>query len=229
MASVGEQARCPLPCLPATLGRLAAWLAGCSAALASLPACLLAPPKRPNAGSPTCAPSASSAFLPAGLVALSLGLASFSLAGLYCNHADLSPRYASVLLGLTNTTGALPGIVGVAITGGWGGWAGGRVGGSGLARCPARHWAVRSRLLSTHAISLHPHTQPIPPSPALPCPRLTAGFLFDRTGSWGLSLFAPSIFLFLTGSGEEEEEEEAAGPLLLLWLMLLAACLPGPA
>lgn len=40
-------------------------------------------------------------------------------AGLYSNHADLSPRYASVLLGITNTTGALPGIVGVATTGGW--------------------------------------------------------------------------------------------------------------
>ncbi|PSC76363.1 putative anion transporter chloroplastic isoform X1 [Micractinium conductrix] len=76
------------------------------------------------------------------LVTLSLGLASFSLAGLYSNHADLSPRYASVLLGMTNTSGALPGIVGVA----------------------------------------------------------TTGWLFDQTGSWGLSLFAPSIFFFLTGS-----------------------------
>jgi ACS family sodium-dependent inorganic phosphate cotransporter len=75
-------------------------------------------------------PLPSSAFLPAGLVALSLGLASFSLAGLYCNHADLSKRYSSILLGLTNTTGALPGIVGVAITGGWVGgceWVGGWV------------------------------------------------------------------------------------------------------
>jgi ACS family sodium-dependent inorganic phosphate cotransporter len=51
------------------------------------------------------------------LITLSLGLASFSLAGLYCNHADLSPRYAPVLLGVTNTSGALPGIVGVAATG----------------------------------------------------------------------------------------------------------------
>lgn len=51
------------------------------------------------------------------LITLALGLASFSLAGLYCNHADLSPRYASVLLGLTNTSGALPGILGVAFTG----------------------------------------------------------------------------------------------------------------
>ena len=28
-----------------------------------------------------------------------------------------------------------------------------------------------------------------------------AGWLFDHTGSWGLALFAPSIFFFLTGSG----------------------------
>lgn len=51
------------------------------------------------------------------LVTISLGLASFSLAGLYCNHADLSPRYAPILLGLTNTCGAIPGVIGVAITG----------------------------------------------------------------------------------------------------------------
>lgn len=53
----------------------------------------------------------------AGLITASLGLASFSLAGLYCNHADLSPRHAPVLLGLTNTIGAVPGVVGVAVTG----------------------------------------------------------------------------------------------------------------
>lgn len=44
-------------------------------------------------------------------------MASFSLAGLYCNHADLSPRHAPILLGLTNTVGAVPGVVGVAVTG----------------------------------------------------------------------------------------------------------------
>lgn len=76
------------------------------------------------------------------LVTLSLGLASFSLAGLYCNHADLSPKYAPVLLGLTNTCGAIPGIMGVAFT----------------------------------------------------------GFLFDKTSSWTLALFYPSIFFFITGS-----------------------------
>jgi ACS family sodium-dependent inorganic phosphate cotransporter len=108
------------------------------------------------------------------LVTLALGLASFSLAGLYSNHPDLSPRYASVLLGITNTTGALPGIVGVA----------------------------------------------------------TTGWLFDQTGSWGLALFAPSIFFFLTGSAayvkwgsadrQNFTEEEANQPLALeLWFRSL--------
>ncbi|KAJ9527001.1 hypothetical protein QJQ45_025290 [Haematococcus lacustris] len=46
-----------------------------------------------------------------------LGLSSFSLAGLYCSHQDMSPKYASVLLGLTNLAGSLPGIVGVATVG----------------------------------------------------------------------------------------------------------------
>lgn len=76
------------------------------------------------------------------LITAALGISSFSLAGLYCNHQDLSPRYASALLGLTNTTGAIPGIIGVAVT----------------------------------------------------------GMLFDQTGSWGWSLFAPSIVFFLAGS-----------------------------
>ena len=62
----------------------------------------------------------------AGYVALSLGLASFSMAGLYCNHQDLSPRYSSFLLGLTNTAASIPGIVGVWLTGYlmdlWGRW-----------------------------------------------------------------------------------------------------------
>lgn len=80
--------------------------------------------------------------LKVALITAGLGLASFSLAGLYCNHADLSPRYAPVLLGLTNTTGAIPGIIGVTIT----------------------------------------------------------GAILDKTGSWPLALFVPSIVFFVTGS-----------------------------
>jgi ACS family sodium-dependent inorganic phosphate cotransporter len=37
--------------------------------------------------------------------------------GLYCTHGDLSSRYASVLLGLTNIAGSLPGVIGVASVG----------------------------------------------------------------------------------------------------------------
>ncbi|RWR91031.1 putative anion transporter 6, chloroplastic isoform X1 [Cinnamomum micranthum f. kanehirae] len=71
-----------------------------------------------------------------------LALSSFALSGLYCTHQDISPEYASILLGITNTVGAVPGIVGVALT----------------------------------------------------------GYLFDTTHSWSLSLFAPSIFFYLTGT-----------------------------
>uniref|UniRef100_A0A0D6QVX7 Major facilitator superfamily (MFS) profile domain-containing protein n=1 Tax=Araucaria cunninghamii TaxID=56994 RepID=A0A0D6QVX7_ARACU len=46
-----------------------------------------------------------------------LALSSFALSGLYCTHQDISPEYASILLGLTSTAGAFPGIIGVALTG----------------------------------------------------------------------------------------------------------------
>ncbi|ERN14304.1 hypothetical protein AMTRI_Chr13g90530 [Amborella trichopoda] len=46
-----------------------------------------------------------------------LALSSFALSGLYCTHQDISPNYASILLGITNTVGAVPGIIGVALTG----------------------------------------------------------------------------------------------------------------
>ncbi|CAH9070338.1 unnamed protein product [Cuscuta epithymum] len=71
-----------------------------------------------------------------------LALSSFALSGLYCTHQDISPEYASILLGITNTFGAVPGIVGVALT----------------------------------------------------------GYLLDWTHSWSISLFAPSIFFYLTGT-----------------------------
>ncbi|KAK9706234.1 hypothetical protein RND81_07G112600 [Saponaria officinalis] len=77
-----------------------------------------------------------------GLLTSGLALSSFALSGLYCTHQDMSSEYASVLLGITNTVGAVPGIVGVALT----------------------------------------------------------GYLLDTTHSWSISLFAPSIFFYLTGS-----------------------------
>jgi hypothetical protein len=39
----------------------------------------------------------------------SLGL---NLSGFNCNHLDIAPRYGGVLMGLTNTAGTIPGIVG---------------------------------------------------------------------------------------------------------------------
>jgi len=53
------------------------------------------------------------------LITASLGLSSMSLVGLYCNHADLDPRYAPLLLGGTTAVGAIPGVLGVAATGAW--------------------------------------------------------------------------------------------------------------
>ncbi|CAH2072287.1 unnamed protein product [Thlaspi arvense] len=78
----------------------------------------------------------------AGILTAGLALSSFALSGLYCTHQDISPEYASILLGITNTVGAVPGIIGVALT----------------------------------------------------------GFLLDSTHSWTMSLFAPSIFFYLTGT-----------------------------
>ncbi|KAJ9163033.1 hypothetical protein P3X46_022755 [Hevea brasiliensis] len=77
-----------------------------------------------------------------GILTGGLALSSFALSGLYCTHQDISPEYASILLGITNTVGAIPGIVGVALT----------------------------------------------------------GYLLDTTHSWSMSLFAPSIFFYLTGT-----------------------------
>ncbi|GAU11932.1 hypothetical protein TSUD_195560 [Trifolium subterraneum] len=77
-----------------------------------------------------------------GLLTGGLALSSFALSGLYCTHQDISPEYASILLGITNTVGAVPGIVGVALT----------------------------------------------------------GYLLDTTHSWSISLYAPSIFFYLSGT-----------------------------
>ena len=50
-------------------------------------------------------------------MAAAQGLDAFSQAGLYSNHADIAPRYAGVLLGMSNTAGVLAGVLGTAATG----------------------------------------------------------------------------------------------------------------
>ncbi|KAG6478788.1 hypothetical protein ZIOFF_062232 [Zingiber officinale] len=50
-------------------------------------------------------------------MACSQGSDAFSQSGLYSNHQDIGPRYAGVLLGLSNTAGVLAGVFGTAVTG----------------------------------------------------------------------------------------------------------------
>ena len=45
------------------------------------------------------------------------GADAWSQSGLYSNHQDIGPRYAGVLLGLSNTAGVLAGVVGTYATG----------------------------------------------------------------------------------------------------------------
>lgn len=58
-----------------------------------------------------------SPWVTVSIISSGLALSSFALGGLYCTHQDISPKYASVLLGITNTAGAIPGILGVYLTG----------------------------------------------------------------------------------------------------------------
>lgn len=51
------------------------------------------------------------------LMCAALGLGSFALSGYASNHLDIAPRYAGALMGLSNTAGTLPGVIGVAVTG----------------------------------------------------------------------------------------------------------------
>ena len=51
------------------------------------------------------------------LMCCSQGLDAFSQSGLYSNHQDIAPRYAGVLLGMSNTAGVLAGVAGTWVTG----------------------------------------------------------------------------------------------------------------
>ncbi len=46
-----------------------------------------------------------------------LFFAGFSFAGFAVNHLDIAPKYAGTLLGITNTVGTIPGVVGVLVSG----------------------------------------------------------------------------------------------------------------
>ena len=162
----------------------------------------------------------------AALVTAALGTASFSMCGLYCNHADLSPRYAPFLLGMTNTVGALPGIIGEPLpsvlqlpracpctrfdT---------RLGGQ-VYVCPksprrqalcdpaawcvavANHAAGTSMVLLCMAlVAWSCMSVLVCKGTCLRCVGVAVtGALLDATGSWEWALFAPSILFFVTGT-----------------------------
>lgn len=50
-------------------------------------------------------------------ITLGLGAVATSAAGFLVNHLDIGPRYAGVLMGITNTVGTIPGILAPAVTG----------------------------------------------------------------------------------------------------------------
>jgi ACS family sodium-dependent inorganic phosphate cotransporter len=62
-------------------------------------------------------PLANSALVATALVTIALGGGAFGVAGFAANHLDIAPRYAGILMGLSNTFAQLPGIIGVALTG----------------------------------------------------------------------------------------------------------------
>ncbi|MCC7412500.1 MAG: ACS family MFS transporter [Gammaproteobacteria bacterium] len=60
---------------------------------------------------------ADSANVAMALMCGALGTLAFTWAGYGPNHLDIAPRYADVLMGITNTFGTIPGVIGVAVTG----------------------------------------------------------------------------------------------------------------
>lgn len=62
-------------------------------------------------------PGTGPTLLIVAIMSVAFALGAWARAGLYCNHQDLSPKYAAALLGLSNTAGALPGVLGVTAAG----------------------------------------------------------------------------------------------------------------
>ena len=71
-------------------------------------------------GSATCfwaAQDATSTFQALSLMCGALGLIALTWTGFLPNHLEIAPKYADVLMGITNTAGTVPGIIGITITG----------------------------------------------------------------------------------------------------------------
>ena len=56
-------------------------------------------------------------FLIILFLTLGVGLGGFSVCGYMVNHLDIAPQYASILMGISNTAGTIPGIISPLLTG----------------------------------------------------------------------------------------------------------------
>jgi MFS family permease len=52
-----------------------------------------------------------------GVMSVGAAMGAFVTGGFSVNHMDIAPRHAGTLMGITNTAGAIPGIIGVFVTG----------------------------------------------------------------------------------------------------------------
>ncbi|KAK9804281.1 hypothetical protein WJX72_004509 [[Myrmecia] bisecta] len=62
-------------------------------------------------------PAASSVSSGVRATSCALGMAALARGGFSVNHMDIAPKYAGVVMGISNTAGTLSGVVGVAVTG----------------------------------------------------------------------------------------------------------------
>lgn len=58
-----------------------------------------------------------SAWMAIAVMSVGTALGAFVTGGFAVNHMDIAPRYAGTLMGMTNTAGTIPGIIGVFISG----------------------------------------------------------------------------------------------------------------
>jgi ACS family sodium-dependent inorganic phosphate cotransporter len=58
-----------------------------------------------------------SVWMAIGIMSLGNGLGAFVTGGFAVNHMDIAPKHAGTLMGITNTAGTIPGIIGVSVSG----------------------------------------------------------------------------------------------------------------
>lgn len=70
-----------------------------------------------SAGSLMLMPGAGSISYGVFVTTLTLGCLGFSRGGFSVNHMDIAPKYAGIVMGISNTAGTVAGVIGVAVTG----------------------------------------------------------------------------------------------------------------